>query len=207
MFRFTTELTKIFFHKGTTATPETVAQRAVISEIVSMVKTLPSSIPTFEYLLQDIDSGVRNAYNAANISTVQRAQFEHSMLVDASIPDVLMPVVTHLLTSSLGKIQDKIDMVRLTFADTEWLGLSHPVPEMVASQASTDIAPNRQPLLAIQRKWDVLRKTPLRQGMKLRSCRRCGSMMEDINSTEGTRVPWIWTGQKMCVCLGYWMLI
>ena len=189
--------------------PETVAQRAIMSEIVTLYQSVPFKISSFELLIQEIDTGVRSAYTAANTSPVQRAQLEHIMLVEAAVPDVLLPVVDQLVNKTLSKIQDNINTVKLAFWDTEWLGLNNPSQRVSTAEEGThgNGSTNTSSLLDVQRKWDVLRKTPLKKGMKLRSCRRCGSMMEDINGAEGTRVPWIWTGQKMCVCLGYWMLV
>ena len=56
---------------------------------------------------------------------------------------------------------------------------------------------------------EALKKTPLREGARLRRCRRCNSAMEDVFATpEASRdlPPWLQAAQRQCVCTCAWYL-
>lgn len=179
---------KAYVIKAGQTQPQTVAHRAQLSEIIHMSSAQPFKLSHFESLLNEIDTGIRSAYAQAEVSVVQRGQFEHNMLIEADVPEALMPIVSRLFGNIVSKLQDNVDMGKIYFADVAWLGLR----DGLGKGAVT---------------YDVLKKTPLKKGMKLRGCRRCGSMMEDAVAEQGQSRTWIAVGQKFCVCLGYWMLI
>lgn len=196
MFRFLLEMTKAYLVKINFTPSQTVEQRAQIAEIVHMSSSQPFKLGHFDSLLTEIDTGIRSAYTAAELQPGPRGVLEHNMLVHGELPECLMPVVNRLLLNTMPKLQDQVDMGKIYFTDTVWLGLKDRIGGPTDNRDAGAI------------KYDELRKTPLRQGMKLRRCRRCGSMMEDVAVDKGVRTPqWQLSGQKFCVCLGYWMLV
>ena len=170
--------------------PRSVGERTQLADILLMSASLPFKIGHFEAVIQEVHAGIRKAYQQADVSNMQRAMYEQNMLVEADVPEVLVPVAQYLLTDVIGKLREKVNPVAIYFWDTAWLGLK----EITASQGS---------------KYDVLRKTELKPGMTLRTCRRCGSQMEDVVVDKDKRPPfqWVALGQKTCVCLGHWALI
>lgn len=120
-----------------------------------------------------------------------RADVEKAMLVEAEVPQLLVPVVTNMLQESVPKMRDveSTDVARIYFWDTRWLGLKDDA--------------GAKALVKAQR-VDVLRKTELAPGVKVRVCKRCGSAIEDH---VGRETPlWLQAGQRLCVCYSYWML-
>lgn len=192
LLRFTFEFLKVYFGKLGQVQPSSIAQKARIMEITYAFQSLPYKLGYFESMFHEVETGVRSAYTEAKLSPAQRSQIEAAMFVDAEVPEVLHPLVSKLLTGTLVDLQDKVDMSRLFFYDTRWLGLknqSHDRPEKPG--------------------YDVLTKTRLGPGMELRVCRRCGSFMQDRTAGDSTAeaLPlWMLTGQKTCICLTYWNL-
>lgn len=154
---------------------------------------MPFSVLVFEQLLQETDTQVRGAYTQAEASVSTRSICEHNMLVEAEVPQLLMPVITNLLTGMMDKLQERpdVDVGKLYFWDTTWLGLK----DDEASKAYLK-----------QHRFDVIRKTEIRKGAKVRVCRRCGSCMEDLPVSLGRDPPWLVNVQKVCVCYNYWMV-
>jgi hypothetical protein len=93
------------------------------------------------------------------------------------------------MTTTLPKITPELDIGKLYFWDTTWLALT--------------------PRGGEEPRYDALKKTPLREGARLRRCRRCNSAMEDVFATpEASRdlPPWLQAAQRQCVCTCAWYL-
>lgn len=157
-------------------------------------KTLPFKLPHLESVLQEVDNSVRTAYTNAKISSAGRVECETKMLVDGEVPQCLEKVVEYIFSPKIaGKVVDSVDQGAVWGWDTSWLGLRD------GKGKGMD-----------RRRYDVIRKTVFKEGTKLRVCKRCGSVMEDLyGGVEGQRQglpPWLVHAQRNCVCLGYWMV-
>jgi len=51
----------------------------------------------------------------------------------------------------------------------------------------------------------VLRKCAIPPNAKVRQCRRCGSVIENL--TDGHMAAWVQNAHKMCVCLSHWTVV
>lgn len=194
LLRVTLELLKIYFTKLTQCNPTTVTQRVQVQELVQYYKTLPFKLPHLESVLQEVDNSVRTAYTNAKISSAGRVECETKMLVDGEVPQCLEKVVEYIFSPKIaGKVVDSVDQGAVWGWDTSWLGLRD------GKGKGMD-----------RRRYDVIRKTVFKEGTKLRVCKRCGSVMEDLyGGVEGQRQglpPWLVHAQRNCVCLGYWMV-
>ncbi|KAI9804371.1 MAG: mediator complex subunit [Piccolia ochrophora] len=98
-------------------------QRQSYSSMLDVVSASPLKVPPFERLLADLDTSIKTTYKEAGVSDAERALIEKKMLISAEIPEMLMPVVEKLLTTSLADVRSEIDPAALYFADYSWLGL------------------------------------------------------------------------------------
>lgn len=156
-------------------------------------QSLPYKLAYLESLFHEIENSIRLTYKEAGYSPQQKNELEQAMFVNAEIPKVLFPLVTRLMSETLGSMQDKVDMSRLYFWDTTWLRIE-----------PRGSAPDDKAI-----KYDVLTKCRLESDAVLRVCRRCGSFMDDAHSeaNQPPIKPWIYVGQKLCVCLSYWRML
>ncbi|KAI9871901.1 MAG: mediator complex subunit [Pleopsidium flavum] len=155
----------------------------------------PIEVHQFEKILADIEGKIKKTYShhsgGGGISDADRARVEKEMLIGADIPDVLMPVVQHLLTTALDNLRKDIDPAALYFADHSWLGLSDD---------------RRSDAYKREHVVDAIRKVPLRKGAKVRRCTRCCAYMEDVLPQKGSSM-WMTSMQRMCFCGSLWMLV
>ncbi|KAL1634921.1 Mediator of RNA polymerase II transcription subunit 16 [Neofusicoccum ribis] len=143
----------------------------------------PVHPPHIAALVADVDNQVRICYNKAQYSDERRKATEREMLISAEIPDVLMPVVTRLLTHGMDKLLDSVDPAKVMYWDLRWLGLSEDKRERQYLENNV---------------VDVLRKIVIsaKDGRR-RRCVRCGSEMEDMD--------WM-GGQNKCACGSPWAM-
>jgi mediator of RNA polymerase II transcription subunit 16 len=151
---------------------------------------LPFEIRLFEQLVGEVDGNVRATYQAANSSPPQRSFYEQGMLVDAEIPEVLSPVLQRIFGETVPRLESQIDGVAIYNADTAWLGLGE------------DVEANKR---ASRQQYDVLRKCAIPPNAKVRQCRRCGSVIENL--VDGHMAAWVQNAHKICVCLSHWTVI
>ncbi|THX79645.1 hypothetical protein D6D05_04871 [Aureobasidium pullulans] len=154
-----------------------------------MGSDLPFDIRLFEHLIMEIDGAVRATYQTAQSSAPLRSHIEQSMLVEADIPEVLSPVLQRLFGDIMPRIESQVDGVAIYTADTAWLGLGE------------DEEANKR---AGMQQYDVLRKCAIAPGAKIRQCRRCGSVIENL--VDGHSAAWVQNAHKMCVCLSHWVV-
>ena len=145
----------------------------------------------FERILTDVDGSVKAAYQSQGVSNEERAAAEKEMLVNADIPDPLMPVVDRFLTTTLNSLSNEIDPAALYFEDPSWLGLSDDKSSDAFKRTCT---------------VDALRKIPLTPGTSLRRCTRCCAHMADLLPHKGISI-WVTSMQRMCLCGSLWMLV
>lgn len=153
-----------------------------------MTSELPFEIRHFEQLVAEVDGTIRATYSAAQSTPQQRNAYEQAMLIDNDIPKVLDPVLQKLFGETLPRIESQIDGVGILIADTAWLGLGE------------DEEANRRARL---QQYDVLQKRVIPPGAKIRQCRRCGSVVEDVVDGHSA---WVNNAHKMCICLTHWVV-
>lgn len=145
---------------------------------------LPFRFDQLNSLIAEADKAVQEAYAPHPERT---RETELDMLTSASLPETIHPVLTHLLETTLPSITPALNIPELYFRDTTWLRLEPMVPQTV----------------------DAVRKVPIPAACKVRKCRRCGSVMEDLG-TEPERLrglaPWVQQAQRQCVCTCAWYL-
>jgi mediator of RNA polymerase II transcription subunit 16 len=151
---------------------------------------LPFEIRLFEQLVAEVDGNVRATYQAANSSPPQRSFYEQGMLVDAEIPEALSPVLQRIFGETVPRLESQIDGVAIYNADTAWLGLGE------------DEEANKR---AGRQQYDVLRKCAIPPNAKVRQCRRCGSVIENL--VDGHMAAWVQNAHKICVCLSHWTVV
>ncbi|KAI9763955.1 MAG: mediator complex subunit [Geoglossum simile] len=166
-------------------------QKQVFHGLKDIIDASPVKVPHFERILTDVDGSVKGAYQSQSISNEDRAAAEKEMLVDAGIPDPLMPVVGRLLTTTLNGLSNDINPAALYFEDPSWLGLS--------DDRSSDAF--KQTCIL-----DAIRKIPLTSGTNLRRCTRCCAHMADLLPQKGVSI-WVTSMQRMCLCGSLWMLV
>ncbi len=160
------------------------------NSFMDLIDSSPISIPQFEHIIIDLDSSIRSTYEASGISEADRTLVEKNMVIETDIPEVLMPAVERLLTSTLENLQSEIDRAALYFKDISWLGLTDD------RKAETY---RRNHVV------DAIRKVPLARSTKLRRCTRCCALMEDVAPNKQNS-PWMHNVQRMCFCGCLWML-
>lgn len=147
---------------------KSIADRQELQEIYELGTSLPFRYAEFEAFLAELDTAIRNLYTNGNISSERRGEIEMSLIsCDHPLPSELQPALQILLDIALPKFMEKVDMGKLYFWDTSWIG----------------IEPSSK---AHQYKFDIIRKVPITKDMKLKVCRRCGAMSE-IMTPEKTR--------------------
>ncbi|KAH0564741.1 hypothetical protein GP486_001869 [Trichoglossum hirsutum] len=166
-------------------------QKQVFHSLKDIIDASPVKVKNFERILADVDASVKAAYQSQSVSTEDRAAAEKEMLVNADIPDALMPVISRLLTTILNGLGNEIDPAALYFEDPSWLGLS--------DDESSD-AFRRTCII------DALRKIPLAPDTSLRRCTRCCAHMADLLPHKGVSI-WVTSMQRMCLCGSLWMLV
>ncbi|KAL1644776.1 Mediator of RNA polymerase II transcription subunit 16 [Diplodia intermedia] len=161
----------------------TVIHRSVFNGLMAAMIGSPVHPPHMAALVLEVDNQVRLCYTKAQYTDERRRMAEREMLISAEIPDVLMPVVTRLLTHGIDKLLDTVDPAKVMYWDLRWLGLSEDKREKDYLEKNT---------VDVMRKVVVSRKEGGR-----RRCVRCGSEMED---TE-----WM-GGQNKCACGSPWAM-
>lgn len=143
----------------------------------------PVHPPHLAALVAEVDNSARLCYNKAQYTDERRRATEREMLISAEIPDVLMPVVTRLLTHGIEKLLESVDPAKILYWDLRWLGLTED---------------KREKQFLEKNAVDVLRKIVIsgKEGRR-RRCVRCGSEMEDME--------WM-GGQNKCACGSPWAM-
>jgi mediator of RNA polymerase II transcription subunit 16 len=164
-------------------------EKAQMLELARLGETLPYKLDTIDKLVGDIEHSIKESYTHTNTSERTRSEIEVAMITECAIPTQLHGALNTLMTTTLPKLTPELDIGKLYFWDTTWLALT--------------------PRGGEEPRYDALKKTPLREGARLRRCRRCNSAMEDVFATpEASRdlPPWLQAAQRQCVCTCAWYL-
>ena len=166
-------------------------QRRAFRELEAIFDESPVTITQFERLLTIIEQRIKDVYLSSHTSDWERQNTEKEMLVCATVPRMLMPVVESFLTKSLDDFREEVNELELYFTDISWLGLS--------DDRRSD-AWKKEHIL------DVLRKVVLPNTARLRRCTRCCAVMEDVYPQRGTSL-WMMTMQRTCYCGDWWLVV
>ncbi|TID21520.1 mediator of rna polymerase ii transcription subunit 16 [Venturia nashicola] len=175
-------------------------QKSAFNKLLQIYQATPISILPIETYLTDVDTLVKTAYRNAGIPDAKREDYEREMFLTATIPSILSPCITEMMTTKLTTLASHVDQGKVYLHDISWLGL-------------TDDSKTKR--------WhqnhvvDVVRKLPLSKDSRLRICPRCGSVMEDISpGMQGaglgpgmSQMNWVWQSQKTCICYNSWASI
>lgn len=183
-------LTRYFKLQGQKiAHSRSLLEKQQMLELARLGETLPFKIDNMLGLVVETEKAISESYTQSNTNERSRAEIELSMITDCSLPPQLHDALAKVLSSTLPKFTPDLDMGKLYFWDTAWLRLTARGSE--------------------EPRYDALKKTPLKEGVKLRRCRRCNSAMEDVAATtEANRdlPPWLQAAQRQCVCTCAWYL-
>ena len=159
---------------------------------LTIINISPIPIKQIEALTAELDPLARKAYSVAQKSDVERAAVEKVMLTSCELPEILLPVVRHLLTTQLDRLQEEIDPARVFFADLRWLNLTE---DRRTQEFNND------------RCFDIVQKTCVEPNMPLRQCTRCGALTVDIDAAASKGLgTWLRNAQKSCVCGNQWLV-
>jgi mediator of RNA polymerase II transcription subunit 16 len=175
-------------------------QKVAFSKLLSIYQGTPIAILPLEQYLMEVDNLVKSCYKKHNVDDAGRAAIEREMFLSCSIPEILMPAATELLTSKMEALMDSQDPGKIHVHDVAWLGLTD------------DLRTKRW-----HEKYnlDVIKKMPIAANAKLRQCPRCASVMEDVSMMGVGGVPgqggppqqqWVYQSQKTCICFNSWVV-
>lgn len=183
-------LTRYFKLQGQKiAVSHALLERQQMIELARLGETLPFKLDAILSLIVETEKSISEAYAHANTPERSRNEIELVTLTECSLPPQLNEALTNLMTVALPKLTPDLDMGKLYFWDTAWLRLTTRGSE--------------------EPRYDALRKTLLKDGAKLRRCRRCNSAMQDIAATTEANLslpPWLQAAQRQCVCTCAWYL-
>lgn len=126
---------------------------------------------------------------AIDVPEADRAAAERLLFVTNEIPAVFQAPVDRLLKTTLPALRKEVPISALFWTDVTWLGFHD-------DAGSQDFRRTHR--------IDAVRKIVLpRQGVRLRRCTRCCSVVEELmpNKYQGF---WLGTLQRMCMCAGVW---
>ncbi len=210
--------------------------RRLYTPLQVAVSELPFEWRWFEVLVSETQSLVRGTYKKANLNESQRNILEREILL-GKIPDLLLPIAKRLVTDTLwnsaqqgGCLADKLDVGRLMFFDTTWLGFQESkratiwhdthVVDVCQKMIIRGIGTQSHPNLSSQQQQQQQQQqrggaaggggADKKKRALLRQCVRCGEYMEDVVQGLSGYAPhhasWLMGVAKHCVCGNSWML-
>jgi mediator of RNA polymerase II transcription subunit 16 len=216
-----------------TQSPE---MKKLYSPLQAAVTELPFDWRYFDQLIGETTNLVRGTYNKANLSDHDRDLVERELLL-GKVPEVLFPVAKMLVTDLLwnstqqnGCLADKVDVGKLMFFDTTWLGFSESkraaiwhdqhVVDVSQKIIIRGLGTQNLPDLTSQQLGNRSRSNSIQSANgdangvkrknKMRQCVRCGECMEDVVPGLPGYTPqhrsWLLGVTKHCVCGNNWML-
>jgi mediator of RNA polymerase II transcription subunit 16 len=171
------------------AVSHALLEKQQMIELARLGETLPFKLDAMQNLIVETEKSISEAYTHTKTPERSRAEIELIMLTECTLPPQLNEALTNLMTNTLPKLTPDLDMGKLFFWDTAWLRLTTRGSE--------------------EPRYDALRKTLLKEGAKLRRCRRCNSAMQDVAPTTEANLslpPWLQAASRQCVCTCAWYL-
>ncbi|KAL8822394.1 MAG: hypothetical protein Q9191_006872 [Dirinaria sp. TL-2023a] len=199
--------------------------RDAYQTVISVLRDSPVQLVQFEKMITEVDTKIKEAYQSgsssssnggAGITDAERKNIEKEMLVSGTIPSVLMPAVTTLLTSTVTTLREEIDVAELYFSDFSWLDLNNSEPED-SSETEKETATHNtdEPRKKKKKKRrriekprvDSIRKVELKPGSKFKRCVRCCALIgDDRQQQQQQQQPYATRNQalaqllKTCLC-------
>ncbi|KAF2131642.1 hypothetical protein P153DRAFT_429890 [Dothidotthia symphoricarpi CBS 119687] len=218
----------------TNATSNTSPEvRKLYTPLQAAVSEIPFEWRWFEVLVSETHTMVRGLYKRNNIEDAQRNIIERELLL-GKLPDVLFPVARRLVTETLWKdnqqggcLADKLDLGRLMFFDTTWLGFQESkrgaewhethVVDVCQKMIIRGVGTQTHPMSGSQDRNHSdntgagnAEDTDKKKKQQLRRCVRCGAYMENVMQGSAGYTPlhaaWLMGVAKHCVCGNSWML-
>jgi len=161
-------------------------------ELEAVLQKSPVTIAQFQQILSHVDTGIKTAYQTANLSAEDRSGLEKDMLIQGSIPALLTPAVKDLLTATITSLKSEINIAELYLTDTSALGLT---------------ADDNGKRWRRDHPMDAMRKVELRRegGTPIKRCAKCGNVTEDVQVGRGSNMAVVGL-QRHCLCGGWWMV-
>jgi mediator of RNA polymerase II transcription subunit 16 len=182
-----------------TAAPRSVPEKQVMEDTYKFGTSLPFKFSVFEPFIAAVDTAVREAYTTQSVPAERRGEIELNLVTGTAIPPELHPAIKTLMDTALPNFMQHIDFAALYFRDTSWTGIE---PTSQIAFDTADVVKGSGTVV-----YDVIRKLPLAKGTKLRRCRRCPAVMEDLTPERARELPtWFTHAQRHCVCGNYWIL-
>lgn len=166
-------------------------KRRAFREVAAILDASPVTVIQFDRMLTIIEHSIRVLYTSSNTTEMDRQNTEKEMLVSATVPTMLMPVVESFLTKTLDDFRGEVNELELFFTDISWLGLSDD---------------RRSDAWKSEHILDAQRKVVLPKEARLRRCTRCCAVMEDVYPQRGT-ASWMATMQRTCYCGDWWLVV
>jgi mediator of RNA polymerase II transcription subunit 16 len=160
-------------------------ERAQLTDLLAEMSRFPFKLSLFEMLMQEFDNAIRSDYMKCGASSERRAEIEWGMMCEGLVPEEFRSAIDVLLNQLLPKLLEGTDQGKLCLWDTSSVASSHVGPD------------------ANGKRYDVVRKTPLLEHMKIRVCRRCGSESEGIPAQKDA--AWLKNETRSCICRSLWM--
>ncbi|KAH3952700.1 mediator of RNA polymerase II transcription subunit 16 [Parastagonospora nodorum] len=220
---------------GPNQPPISLDIRKLYTPLYSAVNEVPFDYRWFDGLVNDTHNHVRAAYKRANLTDIQRNHIERELML-GHIPEILAPIAKRLVTDTLwndksgnGCLADKLDMGRLMFFDTTWLGFNESkrarewhdthVVDVCQKMIVRGTGKQEHPVTGsgqqMRGRSDSIQSTNGetvlgKKKAQLRQCTRCGAYMEDVMQGTPGYTPhhasWLMGVAKHCVCGNSWML-
>lgn len=235
-------------YSNSSAPPE---MRRLYTPLHTVLHEAPADFRQFDNLIREVEHLVRNCYRQDPQTSKEgkegeaaRNQAERELLA-GRIPDVLWPAALKLVSDKLwdpvkGRgeangavcLADKVDVAKITFFDTTWLGFTdskrgrdyfdtHVVD---VCQKMVIRGPGAQPHHGASSQSGRTRSgsvqsasiaggvdDPKKKEKKLRRCVRCSACMEDVlmglPGYAANHVSWLMGVAKHCLCGNSWMLV
>lgn len=164
-----------------------------------MIAESALKVDVYEKLLAGVENEVKHAYQSAGFTNADRAAPERDLLINGSIPPVLQPAVTAILTKTVPMIRNEANPMYLFLQDYSWLGVGDD---------------KRADLFRRQYELDILRKVliPLDESrgavQPSRRCVRCCAISEGIppKSMAAVKMLMRTVALRACTCGGMWLM-
>jgi mediator of RNA polymerase II transcription subunit 16 len=223
-------------------TPNAPTQSPEVRKLYAPLQAAVSEIPFdwrwFERLVSETHDLSRATFKKLNLSDTARNALERDLLL-GKLPDAYLPLARRLVTENLwnselqgGCLADKLDVGRLMFFDTTWLGFqesrraeewheTHVVDvcqKMIVRGLGTQEHPVTSNTQTGRSRSDSIQSVgggggadgERKRKKQLRRCVRCGSYMEDVTLNQAGytlhHANWLMGVAKHCVCGNSWML-
>jgi hypothetical protein len=184
--------------KTAESNPTSEVARSASRQFREVIQSSPVSMAIFEKLLTDVENVAKSVFQP--MSPHERLSVEQELIFNASVAAELNPSVRRILDIFRKAILPELDVARLYFYDTLWIG---------ADEQPAAISRPERHLSGDFNIVDVVRKQVVSfYSANKRACVRCGSIYVPEDTSARSPYP-LWTGsvQRFCLCGGNWRRI